>query len=69
MNAPLCRAVLSHEVTHSPVCSFVLLCVPCCFHNTEKSNTKLTSPIIGHMLSSIGTVLVLCVYKCLNDEA
>ena len=69
MNAPLCRAVLSHEVTHSPVCSFVLLCVPCCFHNTEKSNTKLTSPIIGHMLSSIGTVLVLCVYKCLNDGA
>ena len=67
MNAPPCRAVLSYEVTHTPVRSSVLLCVPC--HNTENSNTKPTKPIIGHMLSSIGTVLVLCGYKCLNDEA
>jgi hypothetical protein len=58
MNAPPCRAVLSNKVTHTPVRSSVLLCVPCLFHKTAKSNTKPTKPIIGHMLSSIGTRLV-----------
>ena len=59
MNAPPCRAVLSYEVTHTPVRSSVLLCVFCVGQKIARRNTRLISPIIGQMLSSIGTILVL----------